>query len=43
LNSIVWLKKLQNQQNGACIYGGDANLETNGMVVRAWKGLPDLF
>jgi predicted AAA+ superfamily ATPase len=43
LNSIIWLNKLQNRQNGACVYGGDQNFQINEMIVRTWKDLPDLF
>lgn len=42
LNSIVWLNKLQNQQSGACIYGGDNNFQINEIIVRSWKDLPEL-
>ncbi len=43
LNSIIWLNKLQNQHDGACIYGGDRNFKINEIMIRTWKDLPDLF
>jgi len=42
LDPIKWLNRLQNQQRGACIYGGNDSFQTDGVMVRGWNDLPDL-
>ena len=34
LDSIKWLNRLQNQQRGACIYGGNDSFQIDGVMVR---------
>lgn len=42
INAVMWLNKLQNRPDGACIYGGDDNFLVNDIMIRSWKDLPDL-
>jgi len=42
LKSIFWLNKLQNRNNGACIYGGEKSFQIEDVTVRSWTDLPDL-
>lgn len=42
LDAIIWLNKLQKQQSGACIYGGDRNFQINDIDVYSWKYINEL-
>jgi uncharacterized protein len=39
LKNIHWLNKLQNQQDGACVYGGDEKFFINNIMVCSWNHL----
>jgi len=41
LTSVIWLNKLQKRHGGACIYGGDRNMQIHDIKIHSWKDLPD--
>lgn len=43
IKNVLWLNKLQNRQDGACIYGGDDGFDVNDIMVHSWAELPDLI
>ncbi len=41
IQTVIWLNKLQNSSDGACVYGGDDNFCINDITICSWKNLTD--
>jgi hypothetical protein len=42
LKSLLWLNNLQQQQTGACVYGGDRDFQINEISIRSWRSVADI-